>query len=232
MTKEKAVVVLSGGQDSATCLLWALRARENGALRAGDYEVKALSFDYGQRHRVELDAAKKLSAVLGVEHEVLELGALNKAAPSALTREQIDVKADGGLGGLPSTFTPGRNLVFLTVAASYAIARGARTLITGVCQTDYSGYPDCRRDTIDALERAINLGNGIEDFSIKTPLMYLTKAETVELAASLEGLDLMGLTHTCYLGKQPACGKCPACLLRLKGFAEAGFTDPLQYEAA
>lgn len=188
MEKTKVVVLLSGGQDSATSLLWALRA-------CPDLEViAALSFDYGQRHRVELEAAADIANLLGVHHEILGLEALNQASPSALTRKDIDVKADGGMNGLPSTFTPGRNLVFLSLAASFAISRGARGLVTGVCQTDYSGYPDCRRDTIDALAKAINLGCGIDDFEIYTPLMHLTKAETVRLAF---GLDAGGSAPRC-----------------------------------
>lgn len=219
---KEAVVVFSGGQDSTTCLLWA---------KAMYPRVRALTFDYGQRHRVELAQAATIARQLGVDQEVLDVRALNQAAPSALTRATIDVAPDGGHGGLPSTFTPGRNLVFLTMAASYAIGRGIAEVVTGVCQTDYSGYPDCRRNTIDAIEQAVRLGNDQPDFAIHTPLMYLTKAETVRLAVELGGLALMGFTHTCYHGKRPACGTCPACTLRLKGFAEAGYVDPLEYEA-
>jgi 7-cyano-7-deazaguanine synthase len=220
MTKERAVVVFSGGQDSTTCLLWAEKHFD---------VVAALSFDYGQRHRVELDQAREIARQLGVFWQALDVRALGVASPSALTRGEIEVAADGGHAGLPSTFTPGRNLVFLSLAASYAISRGVHRVVTGVCQTDYSGYPDCRQSTIDALEMAIRLGCDVPDFKIDAPLMYLTKAQTVELARDLNGLDVLALTHTCYEGRRPACGKCPACLLRLKGFAEAGIADPLQY---
>lgn len=218
---QKAVVVFSGGQDSTTCLAWA---------RGMFGDVKALSFDYGQRHKAaELGAASAIALKAGVPWSVANLAAFGELSPSALTRGDIPVTADGGLAGLPSTFTPGRNLVFLTVAASYAIGAGYHNLVTGVCQTDFSGYPDCRRETIDALEQAIRLGTAVPDFKIHTPLMHLTKAETVRLAADLNALDLIALSHTCYLGEHPACGTCPACQLRLKGFAEAGIIDPIPY---
>ena len=220
-----AVVVLSGGQDSATCLFWAIACW-------GAQHVEAISFDYGQRHLSEIAAASEIAAHAGVEHQVVNLKGLRVAA-SALTSPQIDVKADGGLNNLPSTFTPCRNLVFLGTAAARAISIGARRLVTGVCQTDYSGYPDCRRDFVDAMEVAIRLGNGLEDFSINTPLMELSKAETVKmaqrLAKDLPDLDVMralGRTVTCYHGQRPGCGTCPACVLRAKGFAEAGIADP------
>lgn len=215
-----SVVVLSGGQDSTTCLAW--RLQQGGT-------VHAVSFDYGQRHRVELKQAVKIAALAGVQHEVLDLRTLGQAAPSALTRSDIEVSTTGGMGGLPSTFTPGRNLVFLTLAASYALARGAKEIVTGVCQTDYSGYPDCRQDTIITLRNAIRLGTDVPDFEIKTPLMHLTKAQSVELAAEIGALDLLAESHTCYEGHRPACGKCPACVIRLRGFEQAGIRDPLQY---
>ncbi len=220
----KAVVVFSGGQDSTTCLAWAQQRFD---------EVFALSFDYGQRHKqAELEAAHAIAERCGVPHQVADLSAYGALAPSALTKPEINVAADGGLGGLPSTFTPGRNLVFLTVAAAFAIGRGAHDLVTGVCQTDYSGYPDCRRETVDAIELAVQLGTEVNDFTIHTPLMFLTKAESVKLAAELGALPLLGMSHTCYHGARPACGKCPACELRLKGFAEAGIPDPIEYRSA
>ena len=138
----------------------------------------------------------------------------------ALTDDSLQVDVDGGTG-LPATFVPGRNLIFLTFAAAYAWRRDI-----GVAQTDYSGYPDCREATIEALEKAICLGME-RDIRIHTPLMHLSKKETVELAAGLGALDAMALTHTCYRGQRPPCGECPACRLRAKGFAEAGMRDPL-----
>lgn len=219
----KAVVVFSGGQDSTTCLAWALTKFD---------DVQALTFDYGQRHAVELAAARSIAAKLGVPHRIIDLRGFGECSGSALTRDAVEVAADGGLGGLPSTFTPCRNLVLLTMAAAYAIGGGARDLVTGVCETDYSGYPDCRRETIDSLERTIALGNDLHDFVIHTPLMFLSKRQTVELAQQLAIVPLLGETHTCYRGRRPACGTCPACILRRRGFEEAGVADPLEYEAA
>ena len=214
----KAVVVLSGGQDSTTCLYWAKTRFD---------EVKAITFDYGQRHASEIDAAEKIARLAGVEHMVFRTP-FGSLSPSALTRKDIEVKADGGLGGLPSTFTPGRNLVFLTLAASWAIGQGIRDIVTGVCETDYSGYPDCRLNTINALAIAIALGNDCPDFRIHTPLMHLTKAETVKLARTFgdAAWRALGETVTCYQGYRPGCGKCPACVLRANGFEEAGLADP------
>ncbi len=217
---DAAVVVLSGGQDSTTCLYWA---------RGLFQKVYALTFDYGQRHRSEIYAAREIALDAGVaELKVVTLEALNELSPSALTRHAQEVKEYGGHQNLPSTFTPGRNLVFMTLAASWAVSLGIDSLITGVCQTDFSGYPDCRRNTMDALEKAIALGNDLKSFKIHTPLMWMTKAETVRLAREL-GDDCwraLGGTVTCYHGHRPACGKCPACRLRAKGFEEAGLSDP------
>jgi 7-cyano-7-deazaguanine synthase len=214
-----AVVVFSGGQDSTTVLCKAIK-------ELGVDRVCALTFDYGQRHATEIAAAREIAAALEVEHLVVPLDALRVLSPSAQTRPGIDVAASGGLGGLPSTFTPSRNLTFIALASAYAIGRGARKLYLGVCQTDYSGYPDCRREFIDLMEKTVASGNGIERFEIITPLMNLTKAETVQLAAELGCVDILEHTVTCYHGERPGCGKCPACLLRAKGFAEAGVIDP------
>ena len=128
--------------------------------------------------------------------------------------------------GLPSTFVPGRNIFFLTIAAAYAYAHGITDIVTGVCQTDYSGYPDCRNATIQALEKTLSLGMD-KPFKIHTPLMFLTKAQTVDMIDKLGYFDLLGLTHTCYVGKNPPCQKCPSCILRAKGFKEAKKQDPL-----
>ncbi len=143
----------------------------------------------------------------------------------ALTDDSVAVPV-GEEQGLPSTFVPGRNLIFLTFAAAYAYQRNIEHLVTGVAQTDYSGYPDCRERTIDALQKAIRLGME-SDLHIHTPLMFLSKRETVELARDLGALHAMALTHTCYNGRRPPCGECAACRLRAKGFAEAGVEDPL-----
>lgn len=219
MTMEtKVVVVLSGGQDSTTCLYWAMQ--EFGRTR-----VEALSFDYGQRHRIELDCAVQIASQAEIVHTLLPIDTFTALAGNALTDSNIAVE-DRADGSLPNTFVPGRNLVFLTFAAAFAWQRGATDIVTGVAQTDYSGYPDCRRSTIDALEQSLSLGME-RTFRIHTPLMNLTKKATVELARDLGALPAMALTHTCYNGKRPPCGECPACRLRAKGFLEAGIDDPL-----
>ncbi len=214
----KAVVVLSGGQDSTTCLYWALE-------RFGSDRVEALTFDYGQRHRLELDCAGQVAKQAGVAHTTVPIDTFAALGSNALTDSDIAVEEAPG-DGLPNTFVPGRNLIFLTFAAAFAWQRDIADLVTGVAQTDYSGYPDCRRDTIDALEQSLNLGME-RKFRIHTPLMNLSKKQTVELARDLGALDAMALTHTCYNGQRPPCGECPACKLRAKGFLEAGVTDPL-----
>lgn len=212
----KAVVVLSGGQDSTTCLYWALR-------KFGD--VEALTFDYGQRHRIELDCATQVAQQAGVVHTMLPIDTFAAMGGNALTDTDIAVEEAPG-SGLPNTFVPGRNLIFLTFAAAFAWQRDMADLVTGVAQTDYSGYPDCRRGTIDAVEQSLTLGLE-RTIRIHTPLMNLTKKETVELARDLGAIDAMALTHTCYNGQRPPCGTCPACQLRARGFLEAGIADPL-----
>ncbi len=216
----RAVVVLSGGQDSTTCLYWAVD-------RWGADQVHSVTFDYGQRHRVELDCAATVSRMAGVANTLLPIDTFGALGGDALTEQGIEVKAGVDPDtGLPNTFVPGRNLVFLTYAAALGYQLGAHHLVTGVAQTDYSGYPDCRRNTIDALTSAITLGMEFE-VTIHTPLMHLSKKETVELASRLGAMDAMAWTHTCYNGAQPPCGTCPACELRAKGFDEAGIDDPL-----
>lgn len=223
----KAVVLLSGGQDSTTTLYWAKREFD---------EVHAVSFDYGQRHKSELDAASQIGKFANVvSHPVFSLEVLSQLGDSALTSD-AELKASGGLvdkempEGLPTSFVPGRNILFLTVAAAYAAKIGANDVVTGVCQTDYSGYPDCRESFVRALDRAIKRGFPSScRVHIQTPLMFLSKKETVELAMTLpDCYDALSLSITCYEGKRPGCGKCPACELRAKGFKEAGVTDPAE----
>ena len=213
-------MLLSGGQDSTTCLYWAIR-------EFGRDNVSAISFDYGQRHRIELECAEAVAAAAGVPHLCLPIDTFAALGGDALTEEGIEVSAmvDADTG-LPNTFVPGRNLVFLTFAAASAWQRGIGHLVTGVAQTDYSGYPDCRQQTVEALQEALRLGME-SDVTIHTPLMHLSKKETVELAGSVGALEAMALTHTCYNGARPPCGECPACILRARGFAEAGIEDPL-----
>ena len=180
-----------------------------------------------RRHRIELDCAANVAAAAGVPNVCLPINTFTALGGDALTDDTVtgvgDVAADTGL---PNTFVPGRNLVFLSFAAAFAWQRNIRHLVTGVAQTDYSGYPDCRAETIEALQRAIRLGME-SDLEIHTPLMHLSKKRTVELAVALGALDVMALTHSCYNGRRPPCGVCPACKLRAKGFAEAGVDDPL-----
>lgn len=223
-----ALVLFSGGQDSATCLAWALARHER---------VETVGFDYGQRHAVEMQARvavrEGMAAVLpgladrlGRDH-VIDLTGYGAIAESALTSERaIEMDARG----LPTTFVPGRNLVFLTVAAALADRRGLDVLVGGMCETDYSGYPDCRRDTIEAMAHALSLGLD-RPVVIETPLMALTKADTWALAHDLGGQPLVDLiieaSHTCYRGDRDnrqvwgyGCGDCPACELRALGYGE------------
>ncbi|MCB1878036.1 MAG: 7-cyano-7-deazaguanine synthase QueC [Chromatiales bacterium] len=217
---QKALVVLSGGQDSTTCLYWALK-------RFGAEGVEAVTFDYGQRHRIELRAARKVAQRAGVRHTQLPINTFSALGGNALTDGEIAVASGVSADtGLPNTFVPGRNLIFLTFAAALAYQRGIRHLVTGVAQTDYSGYPDCRENTLQALQQALRLGMA-SDIELHTPLMHLSKADTVRLAVQLGALDALADSHTCYNGSRPPCGQCPACLLRTKGFAEAGVDDPL-----
>lgn len=216
----QALVVLSGGQDSTTCLYWALD-------KFGSNAVEAITFDYGQRHRVELGCAARVAEFAGVSHKVMPIDTFAALGGNALTDRNIGVQKEVDLEtGLPNTFVPGRNIVFLTFAAAYAWQRNIEQLVTGVAQTDYSGYPDCRQETIEALQLTIRLGMA-SNVVIHTPLMSLSKKETVLLARDLGALEAMALTHTCYDGRRPPCGECPACELRARGFNEAGIEDPL-----
>ncbi|HKP77777.1 MAG TPA: 7-cyano-7-deazaguanine synthase QueC [Phenylobacterium sp.] len=221
-----ALVLFSGGQDSTACLAWALDRYAR---------VETVGFDYGQRHGVELQARQAVrariarefprwAARLGEDHR-LDIRSFGALAETAMTSERaIEITEKG----LPSTFVPGRNLVFLTYAAALADRRGLNVLVGGMCETDFSGYPDCRRAAIDAMEAALNLGMA-QDFRIETPLMRLTKAQTWGLAKTLGGEPLAAITveesHTCYLGERGTlhawgygCGTCPACELRRRGY--------------
>jgi len=208
MIQEKAVVVFSGGQDSTTCLLWALTQYE---------EVYTVTFDYGQRHIEEIKCAEEIAKELNVPFKVLDMTLINQLSANALTRSDIEVK-EGKDGELPSTFVPGRNHLFLSFAAVYAQSIGARHIITGVCETDFSGYPDCRDVFVKALNVSINLAMDTS-LEFHTPLMWLDKAETWKLADELNGLDFVReRTLTCYEGiRGDGCGECPSCVLRKNG---------------
>jgi 7-cyano-7-deazaguanine synthase len=226
MNAETALVLFSGGQDSTTCLAWAL---ERFAA------VETVGFEYGQRHRSEMDARPKILTTLRerfpqwrerlVADHVLSLEFFRQIGGTALTDS---VAIDMGARGLPNTFVPGRNIAFLTAAAALAYRRGCRHLVGGMCETDFSGYPDCRNDTIKAVECALNLGMDVQ-LSIHTPLMFIDKAETWRMAERLGGELLIDLiledTVTCYLGTRElrhewghGCGQCPACRLRAEGY--------------
>ncbi|MGG3562447.1 7-cyano-7-deazaguanine synthase QueC [Neobacillus rhizosphaerae] len=211
MKNSKALVVFSGGQDSTTCLFWALKNFN---------EVEVVTFDYNQRHSLEIECAKSIANELGVRHHILDMALLNQLAPSALTRDDIDVK-DGEEGGLPSSFVPGRNLVFLTFAGILASQIGAKHIVTGVCETDFSGYPDCRDIFVKSLNVTLNLSMDSQ-FVIHTPLMWIDKAETWKLADELGALEFVReKTLTCYNGViADGCGECPACKLRKRGLDE------------
>jgi 7-cyano-7-deazaguanine synthase len=230
-----ALVLFSGGQDSTVCLAWALQ-------RYG--RVETIGFDYGQRHRIELDARQVLliklraliarsdsiahqhlgASVLADDH-LIDLTVLGRLSETALTRD-VKIALDGN--GLPNTFVPGRNLIFLTMAAALAYRRGLDTLVAGMCETDFSGYPDCRDETLRALQTAVSLGMA-RSFRFETPLMWLDKAQTWALSQQLGGDELVELirhdSHTCYLGERCqlhdwgyGCGQCPACQLRAAGY--------------
>jgi 7-cyano-7-deazaguanine synthase len=226
--KNSALVLFSGGQDSTTCLAWALNRYDH---------VETLGFDYGQRHAIELTMRLQLldglrvmrpdwNSKLGQDH-VLDLSLLAAISDTALTSEVAITMQENGL---PNTFVPGRNLLFLTSAAALAYRRGISDLVGGMCETDYSGYPDCRDETLKSLQQAINLGMASK-LTIQTPLMWLNKAQSWQLAATLGGEELVELirteSHTCYLGERGVlhawghgCGTCPACELRARGYAE------------
>ncbi len=226
MASDKAIVLFSGGQDSATCLAWALDRFP---------AVETVAFDYGQRHRIELACRDRVRAEirrlfprwaerLGEDH-LIDLAVLGRISDTALTRE---AEITMGEHGLPTTFVPGRNLVFLTFAGAVAYRRGARHLVAGMCETDFSGYPDCRDDTMKAMQLALNLGMD-RRFVIHTPLMWIDKSATWHLARTLGGEALVELirehTHSCYHGDRThrhdwgyGCGHCPACALRAAGY--------------
>lgn len=228
-TKTKALVVLSGGQDSATCLFWA---------KMNFHEVHAITFNYGQRHKIEIECAKMLAKIAEVEsHEILDLPAgilagtsplvdKNEAVPEYDTEEEMP-------DGVAKTFVPMRNQFFLTVAANRAFVLGCNVLVTGVCETDYSGYPDCRREFIDSFENTCNLGTFTgEDWlqgglKVETPLMLMSKAESVGLAIDIGAWPALTYSHTAYDGTFPPAGTDAASILRAKGFLEAGVCDPM-----
>ena len=229
----KALVVLSGGQDSTTCLFWALEVFN---------EVSAITFDYGQRHRAELRAAVAVfkdaqgspNGFKLQSHKIVALGEGLFPGTSPLTNKDYEVEnykdAKSLPGGLEKTYVPLRNMVFITVAAAYAYVDGASNIVLGVSQEDFGGYPDCREEFIKAATLAVRAGLPKDGrmFTINTPLINMSKMDTVLLAASMGGcMSALAYSHTCYEGTVPPCGKCHSCLLRQKGFDDAGIPDPL-----
>lgn len=209
----KAVVVFSGGQDSTTCLIQAMAQYD---------EVHCLTFDYGQRHKLEIEVAESVCRELGVTaHKVMDVGLLNELAISSLTRDNIPVSHELQANGLPNSFVPGRNILFLTLAGIYAYQIGAEAVITGVCETDFSGYPDCRDEFVKSLNQSLVLGMD-RPLRIETPLMWLNKAETWALADQYSKLNFVReKTLTCYNGIiGDGCGQCPSCDLRKAGLDE------------
>lgn len=217
--KKDCLVLLSGGQDSATCLAWAKEKFE---------KIYTMSFSYGQRHFNELICSKKLSDKAEViDHYEIKISCLKQLGNSALLDNSKDISAGHILNSeVPASFVPGRNYLFLGIAAAKAFSLGIHDLVTGVCQTDSSGYSDCRDNSIKAIQVALSLSIGF-NFIIHTPLMWKTKAETVLMMKEFGKLDWYKNTLTCYEGQNPPCGKCPACKLRQKGFEEAKTKDPL-----
>lgn len=213
----KSIVVLSGGQDSTTTLAYAATRSQ---------VVGLIHFDYGQRHAVERQCAEYWASRFGLELCVIPISSLSALGNSALVDGGDVSAAHPTLAHLPASFVPGRNLVFLTLAAAYAMKQGATQVYTGVCQEDYSGYPDCRQDTIDALEQAVQLGMDFPELELCTPIMNVTKAQTFALAADLGVLeDVLEHSHTCYNGDHSnrhewgyGCGACPACSVRANGW--------------
>jgi 7-cyano-7-deazaguanine synthase len=233
MNKTKALIVLSGGQDSTTCLFWAKEHFD---------ELHTVTFNYGQRHAIEIQSALQVAAAAGVaSHEVIDLGGhiLEGTSPLVSGAELEQYEDHQSLpGGLEKTFVPMRNQLFLTVAANRAYVRGIQNLVTGVCQEDYGGYPDCRQVFIDKVQDACNFGTftgedgALGNLTIHTPLMDLTKAQSVHLAMDLPGcMEALAYTHTSYDGQYPPVGHDHATLLRAKGFEEAGVPDPLVLRA-
>ncbi len=216
----KAIVVFSGGQDSTTCLGLAIK-------EFGETNVTAISFLYGQKHKVELECAQRITSLAGIPLKVVDLSFFGDMVTSALVEDGDVDKEHAYKKDLPASFVPNRNALFLTIAHAYAQELGARAIYTGVCETDYSGYPDCREAFIDSLQSTLNLGYETK-IQIITPLMHITKAETFALAEEVGFLDMViDQSHTCYNGDHETsndwgfgCGKCGACKLRAKGFEE------------
>ncbi|MDP4549264.1 7-cyano-7-deazaguanine synthase QueC [Alkalihalobacillus macyae] len=222
---KKAVIVLSGGLDSTTCM---------GMAKEQGYELYPITFHYGQKHNREVEQAKKVAEYYDApDHRIVNISFLNQIGGSALTDDSIDVPSDMDEDEIPVTYVPARNMIFLSLASAYAEVIGAEAIYIGVSAVDYSGYPDCRPEFIQSMNETVNLatkaGATGSELKIETPLIDMTKADTVN-----EGLRLnvpYELTTSCYNGEEEACGECDSCRLRLKGFEGAGAVDPIPYKA-
>jgi 7-cyano-7-deazaguanine synthase len=202
--------LLSGGQDSATCLFWSLRKFD---------VVEAVTFDYGQRHSIELEASQSIASIAGVKQTILPVNTFKALGGSSLTSD-LAINNKPKSNNLPNTFVPGRNIIFLTYSAAYAYQRDISNIVGGMCQADYSGYPDCRDHTIKSIERSISFGMDYS-FTIHTPIMFLSKKEIWKLAYDLGQFDTVkNITHSCYGGIKGGCGKCSACIIRNRGLSE------------
>lgn len=227
MIKRQMMVVLSGGQDSTTCLAWA---------KTQAVIVRAVTFNYGQRHQAEIESASTIAQMLDIEsHDIIDVPNILRSRSPLTSDTELETyddyeSMDEIIGDrVEVTFVPMRNAFFLTLAANIALAYDCYDLVTGVCQQDNANYPDCRGEFIDSQEATINEALGLSaKFEIHTPLLDLTKAESIELAKTLPGaIEALAYSHTCYAGEVPPCGKCHACVLRAYGFAEANTSDPL-----
>lgn len=223
---KKAVIILSGGLDSTTCM---------GLAQDRGYALYPLTFDYGQRHRREIEQARQIASFYGVgdRHRIVPITLLGEMGGSALTDQTLAIPTKPIDEEIPSTYVPARNLIFLSMAASVAEIIGAKTIFLGVSAVDYSGYPDCRPEFIESMQETIRLATKVgvtsaQSIQIEAPLMHLSKAETIQQGIALE--VPYHLTTSCYQGDDDACGSCDSCQLRLKGFSEAGFRDPIRYK--
>jgi 7-cyano-7-deazaguanine synthase len=222
----KAVIVLSGGLDSTTCM---------GIAKEAGFELYPITFHYEQRHEREVECAKKIADYYGVSkrHRIVNLSFFQQLGGSSLTDKTEMVHTGGETDDIPNTYVPARNMIFLSLATAYAEVIGAKRIYTGVSSVDFSGYPDCRPEFIASMAQTINLATKVgvtseEKLSIETPIIAISKADTIKLGASL-GVPYH-LTTSCYIGASRACGVCDSCRLRKKGFAEAGITDPIGYQ--
>ena len=215
----RALVLMSGGLDSTTVLAYAV---------SQGYEVTGLSFDYGQRHRIELESSRRIAEYYGIRRNVFRVD-LTQIGGSSLTGDIPVEKGQFGRVEVPNTYVPGRNIIFTSIAGGYADIEGIETIMLGVNAVDYSGYPDCRPEFISSMEKTLRLGMArSQNLSISAPLQKLSKSEIIRMGMKLGAP--YELTHSCYEGGEKACGKCDSCLLRLKGFMESGFIDPVEYE--